>query len=114
MILTHRAVMTVPTFLIMLFLTRVQESPAAKLKCCEIHETMRILGNVFDCQQARRDHDELHNDSRNLATSFAILRTEGNEKSESEEPLQSKSLSCFQGRARQNKSRRWKVSSVYD
>ena len=33
------------------------------------------------CQHARRDHDELHNDSRNLATSSAILRSEGIEKS---------------------------------
>ena len=39
-------------------------------------EKMSIPGNVFDCQHARRDLDELHNDSRNLAISSAILRTE--------------------------------------
>ena len=37
-ILTHRAVMTVPTFLIKLSLPRVQESPASKLECFEVHE----------------------------------------------------------------------------
>ena len=60
---------------------------------------MSILGNVFDCQHARRDHEELHNDSRNLKTSLAILRTEGIEKSESEEPLQSIPLPCYSVRA---------------
>ena len=74
---------------------------------------MSILGHFFDCQHARRDPDELHNDSRNLATILATLRTEGIEKSGSEEPLQSIPISCFSVRARQ-KSRRWKVSSVYD
>ena len=29
---------------------------------------MRILGKVLDCQHVRRDPDELHNDSRTLAT----------------------------------------------
>ena len=52
-------------------------------------ENMSILGNVFDCQHARRDPDELQNDSRNLATSLAILRKEGMKNSGSEEPLQS-------------------------
>ena len=37
--------------------------------------------SVFDCQHARRDPDELHSVSRNLAISSAILRTEGIEKS---------------------------------
>ena len=46
---------------------------------------MSIPGNVFDCQHASRDPDELHDDSRNLA----ILRKKGNENSGSEEPLQS-------------------------
>ena len=35
-------------------------------------EDMSILGNVFDRQHARRDLDELHNDSRNLATPSGI------------------------------------------
>ena len=39
------------------------------------------------------------NDSRNLATLLGILRTEGIEKRESEEPLQSTTLSCSQVRA---------------
>ena len=64
-------------------------------------EDMSFPGNVFECQHARRDPDELHNDSRNLATTSAILRTEGIEKSGSEEPLQSIPISCFSKRARQ-------------
>ena len=65
-------------------------------------DDMSIFGNVFDCQHARRDLDESHNGSRNLATLLGILRTEGIEKSESEEPLQSTPLSSSQVRARQN------------
>ena len=57
-------------------------------------EDMSIPGNVFGCQHARRDPDELRDDSRNLATLLGILRTEGIEKSESGEPLQSTPLSC--------------------
>ena len=33
---------------------------------------MSIPGNVFDCQHAQRDPDELHNYSRNLATPSEI------------------------------------------
>ena len=33
---------------------------------------MSIPGNVFDRQHAERDPDELHNDSRNLATPSGI------------------------------------------
>ena len=33
---------------------------------------MSIPGNVFDRQHARRDPEELHNDSRNLAASSGI------------------------------------------
>ena len=36
---------------------------------------MSIPGNVVDCQHARRDSDELYNDSRNLAILLDILRT---------------------------------------
>ena len=63
---------------------------------------MSIPGNVFDCQHARRDPDELHNESRNLATSLAILRQEGIENSGSEEPLQSIPLPCFSVRRRKS------------
>ena len=60
-------------------------------------DDMSAPGNVFDCQHSRWDPDELHNDSRNLAT----LSSEGIEKSESEEPLQSIPISCFSVRARE-------------
>ena len=66
-------------------------------------ENMSIPGNVFDRQPARRVPEELHNDSRNLATSSGIQRREGIEKSGSEEPLQPKPLPCFSGRAREKK-----------
>ena len=63
-------------------------------------ENMSILGNVFDRQHAQRDPEELHNDSRNLATSLAILRKEGIGNSGSEEPWQSIPLSFSPVRAR--------------
>ena len=63
-------------------------------------ENMSIPGTVFDRQHARRDSDELHNDSRNLAISLAILRTEGIDNGGSEEPLQSIPLLCLSVRAR--------------
>ena len=47
MILTHRAVLTVSTFLIKLLLPRVQESLAAKLECCDMHETIRVFLETF-------------------------------------------------------------------
>ena len=63
-------------------------------------ENMSIPGNVSDRQHARRDPEELHNDSRNLGISLAILRTEGLQNSGSEEPLQSIPLPCFSVRPR--------------
>ena len=63
---------------------------------------MSTPGNVLDCQPARRGPDELHDTSKNLASSSGILRREGIEKSGSEEPLQSIHIPCFQGRAREN------------
>ena len=86
-----------PTFLIKLLLLRVQESLGMPRNT---RENMSIPGNVFDRQHARRDPEELHNVSRNLAISLAILRTEGIEKSGSEEPLQSILLPCFSRKAR--------------
>ena len=61
---------------------------------------MSVLGNVFDCQQARRDSDELNNDSRNLATLSGILRKEGIENSGSEEAWETIPLPSFSVRAR--------------
>ena len=76
-------------------------------------EHMNTHGNVFDWQHAPWDPDELHNDSRNLATSLATLRTEEIEKSGSEETLQS--ITCLMLFMRsKTKSRRWKVSFVFD
>ena len=54
---------------------------------------MSFLGNVFDCQHAQRDPDELYNYSRDVATSSGIADDFKN--SGSEEPLQSIPLPCF-------------------
>ena len=39
-------------------------------------EEMSIPGSIFDCQPARRVPEELHNDSKKLEISLAILRKE--------------------------------------
>ena len=62
---------------------------------------MRISGDVHDCQRARCNPDELHNNSQNLTKSSGSLRREGIEKRGNEEPLRSIPLPCFQGRARE-------------
>ena len=65
-------------------------SLAANQECSKIHGRIGVSPEAFfDCQPARRAPEELHNDSKNLAISLQILRTEGIEKSGSEEPLQS-------------------------
>ena len=63
-------------------------------------KNVSIPGKVFVRQHARRDSDELRNDSRNLAISLAILRAEGIENGGSEDPLQSILLPCFSAGAR--------------
>ena len=63
-------------------------------------EAMSIPGNVFDCQSARQVPEELHNDSRNLATPLGIQRREGFEKSGREESLLPIPLPCCSVRAR--------------
>ena len=63
----------VPTFLIDLWLPRVQESLAAKLECCEIHERIWVFLETFlIVNMLTRDPEELYNDSRNLATPSGI------------------------------------------
>ena len=78
----------------------------------QTRKDMSILGNVIDCQPARRDPDELHNTSKNLEKSSGSLRREGIEKRGSEEPLQSIPLLCFQERASTYGQER--LSHVYD
>ena len=114
MILTHRAVLTVLTFLIKLLLPRVPESPAANQECSEIHEKIFFIpGHVFDCRPARRDSGDLHKNSRNLATSSGVLRREGIEKSGAKNHCNQYLCLVFRG-AQNKKSRRWKSSYVYD
>ena len=95
-ILTYWAVCDGPTFLIKLLLRRVQESLAAKLGCCEIHERIWIFLEKFLIVNMLNE----------------ILRTEGIENNRSEQPLQSIPLPCFRVRARRKKSRR-QVSLMY-
>ena len=72
-ILTHRAVLAVPTFRIKLLLPRVQESLSREVGMPRnTRESMSIPGNVFDRQHARRNPDELYDDSRNLAKPSGI------------------------------------------
>ena len=63
-------------------------------------ENMSTPGNVFDCQHARRDPDEFHNDSRNLAISSAILRTEGIEKSEKQRIIANNTFTLLFGKSK--------------
>ena len=57
-------------------------------------EDMSVPRNFFDRHMLDDIVMNYTNDSRNLGTLLGILRTEGCEKSESEEPLQSTPLSC--------------------
>ena len=75
-------------------------------------EEMSIPGNVFECQHARRDPDELHDDSRNLATTSAILRRNWEKWKRRTTAIDTFSL-LFR-KEQYKKSRRWKVSCVYD
>ena len=113
-ILTHRAVMTVLAFLIKLSLLRVQESLAAILECCEIHERIwvfletflsvnmldEILMNYTMIQEIWRQHQrfweqkELRKvEAKNHCNRYLYL--------------------AFR-KEQDKKSRRWKVSCVYD
>ena len=113
-ILTHRAVMTVLAFLIKLSLLRVQESLAAILECCEIHERIwvfletflsvnmldEILMNYTMIQENWRQHQrfweqkELRKvEAKNHCNRYLYL--------------------AFR-KEQDKKSRRWKVSCVYD
>ena len=47
MILTHRAALAVPTFLIKLLLPRVPKSLAANQECSEIHERIWVFLETF-------------------------------------------------------------------
>ena len=113
-ILTYWAVMTVPTFLIELLLSRVQESLAAKLECCEIHEKIWVFQETFfDFQHARRDPDELHKWSNKFGDIIGYCENRRNWEKWKRTTIAVNTLSCSQVRARQ-KSKRWKVSYVDD
>ena len=109
-ILTHRAVMTVLTFLIKLSLLRVQESLAAILECCEIHERRwgfletnmldEILMNYTMIQEICRQHQRFWEQKE--------LR-----KVEAKNHCNRYLYFAFR-KEQDKKSRRWKVSCVYD
>ena len=60
----------------------------------------------FDLQHAQRDSDELHNDSRTLAISLAILRTEGIENSEERKTIAINTFTLLFNKKKEKKSRR--------
>ena len=100
----------VPTF-IKLLLPRVQEKPAAKLECREIHEriwvfleTFLIFNMLDDILKNYTMIKEIWQHHRETLMMSKILRKEGIENSGREELLQSIPLPCFSVRAR--KSRR--------
>ena len=105
--------MTVLTFLIKLLLLRVQESRAAKLECCEIHERIWVfleaflIVNMFDeifwwiTQWFKKFGNTIGNFRK---------EKEGIENSGSEEPLQSILLLCFSVRA---KEKVWTTEIVF-
>ena len=69
-------------------------------------EKKSISGNVFDCQHARREPDEFHNDSRKLAVSFAFLRKEGIENSGSEKTIAINTFTLLFSKSEEKTSRR--------
>ena len=83
-------------------------------------ENMSILGNVFDCQQARRDPEELHNDSRNLTTPSGIDDdVEDSEKRRNWEQWERRAIAIntftlLFSKSEEKKSRRQNKSHVYD
>ena len=58
---THRAVLAALTFFIKL-LSPLPENLTTNQQCSETHEDLIILGDVFDCQVARRNFDDLRQD----------------------------------------------------
>ena len=92
--MTHRSVMTIPTFLIKILLPRVQEIPAAKLECCEytrrceyswkrfwlstwstrswkIHKWFKNFGGIIVSSENRRHWDKW--ERRTIAVNFLRL-----------------------------------------
>ena len=69
-------------------------------------ENMSIPGNVFDCQHARRDPVELHNDSRKLAISLAFLRKEGIQNSGSVKTIAINTFTLLFSKSEEKTSRR--------
>ena len=69
-------------------------------------ENVSIPGNGFDCQHARRDLDELHNDSRKWAISLAFLRKEGIENSGSEKTIAINTFTLLFSKSEERTSRR--------
>ena len=95
------------TFLIKLLFLRVQLSLAARLECCEIHETIWVFLETFLIVNMLNEIlmkcsiiQEIWQHHRESLMMSRILRTEGIENSGSEEPLQSILLPCFSVRAR--------------
>ena len=89
------------------YVSHQAHTPSSSKKPCRdsrlqrnTREETSIPDNVFDRQTARREPEELFNDSNNLATPPGIQKRGGFERREIEEPLHSLPLPCFSARAR--------------
>ena len=92
-----------PTFHIKLLFPSSSKKPSRENRTQRnTPEDMSIPGSDFECQPARRVPEESYNDSRNLAASSGTQRTEGIEKSGSEEPLPPMPLPCFSGKTEES------------
>ena len=103
---------TVRTFFIKLLLLRVQESVAAKLECFEIHEWIWVF--LENCQHARRDPDELHNDFLKFGDIIGDAENRRNWEKWERRTIAINACILLMGKRKTKKSRQWKVSYVFD
>ena len=75
---------------------------------------MSFPGNFFDRQRARRDPEELHNYSRNLAISLAILRTELRKVEAKNHCNQYLYLAFRQQQKKSGRQNKWDLCSKHD
>ena len=92
----------------------VQESRAAKLEYAKIHGRIWVFFDTFLTRHARRDSDEFHNDSRSLAISLALLRTEGIGNGGSERTIAISTFTFLFSESEEKKPGRQKISCVCD
>ena len=105
-ILTYWAAMTYLRSSSISYYTKFEKAEPRSWNTAKYTREMSFPGNVFDFQHARRDLDELHNDSRKLAISLAFLRREGIENSGSEKNIAINTLTLLFSKSEERTSRR--------